>query len=301
MAAKSQVTTTTNEPGDDWVDWDGVMVPPADVAILTEKLPKEAIKSRSLTRDKNGPKAPYVEGHTVIHILNKATRNRWHFGLVRPLDIREKPPRQDGGHGGFLAIAHVYLELPGRGRREHIGVQDFTYLTPDLLKGALTDALKKAASLFGVGLELYGEDYAALADMLLATEDDAPALVGQTPPPSSPQGPTRTEPQRDLFPGDERNAPADAVPKGTSHADAPRTQPEAPGATEPPPLEPVATKAQADAIRSLWVKLFPAGNPHHDKLGERLFDKYAQTEPEALTKSQAIEIITVLQQSGSRR
>ncbi len=39
----------------------------------------------------------------------------------------------------------------------------------DLVKGAITDAMKKAATLFGVALELYGPDYGA--------EPDAPTMT----------------------------------------------------------------------------------------------------------------------------
>jgi hypothetical protein len=56
----------------------------------------------------------------------------------------------------------VALTIPGLGTREHIGVQAVEERGgEDLVKGAITDALKKAATLFGVGLELYGPDYEA--------------------------------------------------------------------------------------------------------------------------------------------
>jgi hypothetical protein len=61
--------------------------------------------------------------------------------------------------GATLMFARVRLTLPGCGSREHIGVQVIRERDgEDMYKGAITDALKKAATLFGVGLELYEDE-----------------------------------------------------------------------------------------------------------------------------------------------
>lgn len=122
-----------------------------DLDILTRAFPASAIKQRS---GGGGRMLDYVEGHTVIHRLNEATGNNWEMA-VRSIS------RQDLGGGRSLMTAHVALTLPGLGTREHIGIQEVTANAGDLVKGAVTDALKKAATLFGVGLELYGPDYEA--------------------------------------------------------------------------------------------------------------------------------------------
>jgi len=119
---------------------------------LTEPFPRTAIKSRT---GGGGKKLDYIEGHTVIHRLNDATGNHWDLEL-RALDTMQLGTRT-------MLRAHVALTLPGLGTREHIGIQMVDERGgEDLVKGAVTDALKKAATLFGVGLELYGEDYAAI-------------------------------------------------------------------------------------------------------------------------------------------
>lgn len=120
---------------------------PVNKAALREPFPQSAIKSREVGR---GNYADYIEGHTVINRLNAATDNEWDMQVV------------DFTLTDTLAIARVRLTLPGLGSREHIGIQEVRGAgNADLLKGAITDALKKTASLFGVGIELYGDDYEA--------------------------------------------------------------------------------------------------------------------------------------------
>ena len=120
---------------------------PVNKAALTAPFPASAVKSREVGR---GNYADYIEGHTVINRLNMATDNEWNMEVV------------DFTLTDALAIARVRLTLPGLGSREHIGIQEVRGSgNADLLKGAITDALKKTASLFGVGIELYGDDYEA--------------------------------------------------------------------------------------------------------------------------------------------
>lgn len=125
-----------------------------DIDTLTRPFPQEAIRWRWADRARSR-RLDYVEGHTVIHRLNDATGNHWSFSI----DRIERFPIDDKT---TLVMAYVTLELPELGRRSHIGVQSVNERGgEDLVKGAVTDALKKAATLFGVGLELYGPDYEA--------------------------------------------------------------------------------------------------------------------------------------------
>lgn len=114
---------------------------------LTEPFKPEAIKTRS---GGGNTRLSYVEAHTVIRRLNAATGGRWDFQVLHE--------QQDGD----LLKATCRLTIPGLGSREHVGVQKVSERGgEDLHKGAISDALKKCATLFGVGLELYGEDYEA--------------------------------------------------------------------------------------------------------------------------------------------
>jgi hypothetical protein len=111
--------------------------------------PKEAIKRR---QGGGGRSFDYVEGHSVINRLNAATDNTW------DLAVREITTLQLGTR--TVLQARVALTIPGLGTREHLGVQEVNDRGgEDLIKGVVTDALKKAATLFGVGLELYGPDF----------------------------------------------------------------------------------------------------------------------------------------------
>lgn len=123
---------------------------PVNIDALTREFPCEAIKQRE---GGGRRKLNYYDGQTIIRRLNEATCNNWNLSIMRTW------------MEGDILLAHVCLTIPGLGSREHMGVQR---IQPnggeDMYKGAVTDALKKAATLFGVGLELYGPDYEADAE-----------------------------------------------------------------------------------------------------------------------------------------
>ena len=141
-----------------------------DLDKLTAPFPKSAIKER---QGGGGRMLSYVEGHTVIHRLNEATGNCWDMH-VQSIETRATP-------AGNLMIAHVQLTIPGHGTREGLGVQLVNERGgEDLVKGCITDGLKKAATLFGVGLELYGPDYEA--GEVAPARQPAPMRQTQQPP-----------------------------------------------------------------------------------------------------------------------
>lgn len=114
--------------------------------ILTRPFPKEAIKQRQV----GNRTLLYVEGHSIIRRLIEATRNNFTFRII------------ETGQVGDVITATCELTLPGLGSRQHIGVQRMINgAGEDLIKGAITDSLKKCASLFGISLELWGPDYEA--------------------------------------------------------------------------------------------------------------------------------------------
>lgn len=110
---------------------------------LSEPFPPEAIKQRTIP---GGGRVDYVEGHSVINKINAVTNGVWDFRIVA-LEWRDT-----------MLLATVEMTIPGLGTRQHIGVQEAKG-GGDIVKGAVTDALKKTATLFGVGLHLYGPDY----------------------------------------------------------------------------------------------------------------------------------------------
>jgi hypothetical protein len=116
-----------------------------DIEKLTQPFPKTAVKQRT---GGGGKKLDYLETHTVINRLNDATGNNWDFKVTR-MDMQ-----------GDLMMVMGELTIPGLGTRTGTGVQKLTgNFGEDLVKGAQSDCLKKAATLFGVGIELYGPDY----------------------------------------------------------------------------------------------------------------------------------------------
>ncbi len=94
----------------------------------------------------------YVDGPTVYRRLNECT-NSWSFVQERSYFDEMV---QSSGEVVKVMIVEGHLEIPELGKRAGTGVQ---VLKPgsgeDMYKGARTDAVKNAASLFGVGLHLY--------------------------------------------------------------------------------------------------------------------------------------------------
>jgi hypothetical protein len=117
---------------------------------LGKPFPKEAVKQRPGGGSKM---LDYIDGTAIIRRLNDATGNNWSFHLTR-LEW----------HADLL-MATGELTIPGMGTRTGIGVQKVSERGgEDLVKGASTDALKKAATLFGVALELYGPDIESVVE-----------------------------------------------------------------------------------------------------------------------------------------
>src|SRR3990167_5360893 len=112
---------------------------------LGKPFPDTALKQREGGGNR---RFTYVETHTVIHRLNDACPDGWDWRIVK-----------QEWHGELL-ICYGELTIPGLGTRAGIGVQKVSERGgEDLIKGASSDALKKAATLFGVALDLYGPDY----------------------------------------------------------------------------------------------------------------------------------------------
>lgn len=157
--------------------------PQAILERLGKPFPREAIKQR---RAGNSSKAlDYVEGHTVIRRLNAATNGKWSWS-IKSFEFRPLPKTSNGNEQSLVVVTGE-LTIDGLGTRAGIGVQKVTENGgEDLVKGASTDALKKAATMFGVALDLYGDDY-----------EDQPAAPASRPAPAArPQPPARPAPSQ---------------------------------------------------------------------------------------------------------
>lgn len=122
---------------------------------LEAAFPDHAIKQR---QGGGGSRFDYVEGFTIIRRLNEATGGTWDWA-IRSFEFRPLPPTR-AGKDQSLVVVTGELTIPGLGTRAGVGVQKVSEDGgEDLVKGASTDALKKAATLFGVALDLRGPDY----------------------------------------------------------------------------------------------------------------------------------------------
>jgi hypothetical protein len=117
---------------------------------LSVPFPAAAVKQR---KGGGGKMLSYLAGDTVIRRLNAVAGRfaiSWSFEVQR--EVQE----------ANLLLCIGRLTFGPLGYRDAKGVQRIDANGgEDLHKGAITDALKKAATLFGVGLELYGEDFEA--------------------------------------------------------------------------------------------------------------------------------------------
>lgn len=93
----------------------------------------------------------YIEGHRVIRLLNEAFGYKWSFQIVKKETITP-----DKGRPYIEVLGR--LIIPGVGIKEAFGTKELVGDYSQCSKAAMTDSLKKAASLVGIGLELYDDD-----------------------------------------------------------------------------------------------------------------------------------------------
>lgn len=146
----------------------------------TKKVLKEKLKPEWIKKRKQGStELSYIGGNTVIHLLNAAFNYQWSFEIVKEEIIESLPKpmytgwgqnkkavlNEDGTHKMEAQPPYLKvlgrLTVPGLGVREQFGSKIFIGGATEQessFKSASTDALKKCASLFGIGLELYGDE-----------------------------------------------------------------------------------------------------------------------------------------------
>ncbi len=114
--------------------------------LLGKPFKPEAIKSRKIA----GRDAHYLPIGAVIERLNRAC-NSWSFRIVSHETITMMLNRRPEPRETPVFVVTGELEIPELGVRQGLGVQAIDDGGgEDLLKGASSDALKKAAQLFGL-------------------------------------------------------------------------------------------------------------------------------------------------------
>ena len=115
--------------------------------VLTRPFAPGQIRTR---KGQGGKSLSYVETHAVIARLNEAADFDWSFEVVRSESLAEEVIVL-----GKLTIDGITKMAFGGSSvtRDNSGKE---VSLADDLKAATSDAIKKTASLFGIGLELYG-------------------------------------------------------------------------------------------------------------------------------------------------
>lgn len=157
-------------------------------SVLKRKFDPSVIKERPMGDGSSNKMMKYVEGHNYVKVLNEAFGDQWSFRVVDRFVIPSVPkpayewkegkggkkfrvPKKDEyGNQVFEEqppVVHVLVELtvPKLGTRAQWGsavLLGGASEQQSAFKAATTDALKKAASLFGIGLELYEDEMIAM-------------------------------------------------------------------------------------------------------------------------------------------
>lgn len=182
--------------------------------VITRRLPPEKIKQRP---GGGGMTFDYVTPDVVIDILNEAFDYQWDS---RVFDSKREE-----------STVIVGIELTVRSEdgtpvvKQQYGSCEITrgLGVGEAFKGAASDGLKKAATLFGVALELY--------------QDDSPTTPSAPRKPAAPPTPTKA-PAKPAAPAAARPAPPKPV--------TPPAPPAAPSRSPAPPVAPPAPPKQQD-------------------------------------------------------
>lgn len=137
--------------------------------IIQEKIPNELIKTLNVPGSRNGQR--YIKGCTVIDILNRLANYNWDWSIDKAF-IQESVPYMKKGFKEAIPqkpVCHVFgtltVHLQDKDTGNIISIKKSASGSQiingndteqeSIFKAAGTDALKKAASLLGIGTELY--------------------------------------------------------------------------------------------------------------------------------------------------
>lgn len=277
-------------------------------SVVTRPLPREAIKKRP---GKAGMEFSYIAPDFVIDTLNEAFEHQWNTKIV-----------YQGVHDGVVIVG-LRLSVPNENgvlvEKEQFGSCEITrgLAVGEAFKGAASDALKKCATLLGIGLELYrdeepvgGPSAPSFAPPRPSASSRPASLAGTRPPaPPAPRPPAPSAPPPPRAPAAPPtprkdnpfagNGSSPALPKPTppvTRAPAPPAAPKAnpfaaaagagtgPNPTQLNALTNLAQRRGLDAAGLIGLAgvVDDGGNPIHTF--------------EDLTREQAIQVIRAAQQ-----
>lgn len=126
------------------------------IKVLEQKLDPAWIKQR---QGPGGKKLDYIEGARVIDILNQAFKYQWSFEILSDevVEVRDNNGNVSGRY--IKVLGQIYV--PGLGTKMAYGTKTARGSLTDqesVYKAAMTDCLKKCATMFGIGKELYLDD-----------------------------------------------------------------------------------------------------------------------------------------------
>ena len=124
-----------------------------DFSLIREKLEEPFEPVQVKYRPGNfGQTLAYIEGHEIIKRLNEVFQSRWSFEIVEH-QINQNEVQVLGKLSCFNGLV---MKMAFGGSKVTVNTETGEEIcVVDDLKAAATDALKKAASLLGVGLHLY--------------------------------------------------------------------------------------------------------------------------------------------------
>lgn len=118
-----------------------------NLELLQRPFPSDQIKQRTTTL---GTTVDYIETHSVITRLNEVFGGEWSFKIVEHQLMED-----DVVVLGELTAEGVTKQQFGTCELHQESEEGVVFSIGDALKAAASDALKKAATLFGIGLQLY--------------------------------------------------------------------------------------------------------------------------------------------------
>lgn len=154
--------------------------------VISRALPQTVIKKRQMSY---GKELSYIEGHTVIGLLNEAFNYRWSFEIIS-CEIIQTVQTKAGAKQGHVVRVLGRLTVPGLGVREQFGTKQLiggVDVQESAFKAATTDALKKCATLFNIGKELYVDDVSELSEESARDIDTVSAIRNSTKTKSAPK------------------------------------------------------------------------------------------------------------------
>jgi hypothetical protein len=122
---------------------------------------------------RNGSQVQYIEGHAIVHRLNEAMQGEWSFKVLEHQVLEGEVVVL-----GELRAGDLVKQAFGGSEVTRTRDGKIVCLADDL-KSAATDSLKKAATLFGVGLHLYGVEEPVVAEQQVSGPKLVPAAQVQ--------------------------------------------------------------------------------------------------------------------------